>query len=89
MGRGFRTKHFLLDSKFCRLERFSVIRRFKTPVERLIDRALSMSPTSPERLGPDMEPMLGQLRDLLNGQATDGMIEEVVESEALLGFRRK
>jgi SAM-dependent methyltransferase len=78
---------FLLESKFNRLERFSVIQRIETPVERLIDRALSMSPTSPERLGSELEKVVEKLCDVLNPQATDGVIVEVVESEALLAFR--
>jgi len=90
LGRnGLRIPHevFLLDSKFRRLERFSVINRIETPVERLIDRALSMSPTSPERLGPELETVVEKLREALNPQASDGVIVEVVESEALLAFR--
>jgi len=78
---------FLLESKFSRLERFSVINRIKTPVERLIDRALSMSSTSPERLGPELEAVVEKLREALNPQAKDGVIVEVVESEALLAVR--
>jgi ubiquinone/menaquinone biosynthesis C-methylase UbiE len=77
----------LLESKFNELERHSVIQRLKTPVERLIDRALSMSSTSPERLGEEMETMTGKLREVLNRYACDGVIAEVVESEALLAFR--
>jgi len=78
----------LLESKFNQLERHSVIQRIETPVERLIDRALSMSSTSPERLGQEMEAMTARLREVLNGHASDGVIVEVVESEALLAFRR-
>ena len=77
----------LLESKFNQLERHSVIQRLETPVERLVDRALSMSSTSPERLGEEMETMTGKLREVLNRYARDGVIVEVVESEALLAFR--
>lgn len=80
---------FLLESRFNRLERVSVIQRIETPVERLIDRALSMSPTSPERLGAEMETVVGKLREILNTHAPDGVIVEIVESEALLAFRDK
>lgn len=79
----------LLESKFRRLERVSVINRVKTPVERLIDRALSMSTTSPERLGPDLETVVEKLREILSPHAAGGGIVEVVESEALLAFRDK
>jgi SAM-dependent methyltransferase len=78
----------LLGSKFNQLERHSVIQRHETPVERLIDRALSMSSTSPERLGPEMEPVTARLRETLNIHASDGIIVEIVESEALLAFRQ-
>jgi SAM-dependent methyltransferase len=86
---GLRVPHeaFLLESKFSRLERCSVINRIETPVERLIDRALSMSSTSPQRLGAELETMVERLRGVLNSLATDGVIEEVVESEALIAFR--
>jgi SAM-dependent methyltransferase len=86
---GLRIPHevFLLESKFSRLERFSVINQIKTPVERLIDRALSMSTTSPERLSSELETVVEKLREVLNPQATDGVIVEVIESEALLAFR--
>jgi ubiquinone/menaquinone biosynthesis C-methylase UbiE len=78
---------FLLESKFSRLERFSVIKRIETPVERLLDRALSMSTTSPERLGDEVETVLEKLRRVLSEDASDGIITEIVESEALLAFR--
>ena len=78
----------LLDSQFSDLQRISVIRKIKTPIERLLDRALSMSTTSPQRLGSEQERMLGTLRTALNEYAVAGEITEVVESHALLAFRR-
>jgi SAM-dependent methyltransferase len=77
----------LLESKFNQLERHSVIQRIETPVERLIDRALSMSSTSPERLGTEIDSVTAQLRGVLNSHSSGGLIVEVVESEALLAFR--
>jgi len=77
----------LLGSVFSHLERISVVRRLKTPVERLLDRALSMSSTSPQRLGTDRDGLVAALRAALNEEAVDGFISEVVESEALLAFR--
>jgi len=77
----------LLGSVFCRLQRISVVRRLKTPIERLLDRALSMSSTSPERLGADRDRLLESLRTVLAEKAVDGLVTEVVESEALLAFR--
>jgi hypothetical protein len=78
----------LLESKFNQLERHSVIQRIETPVERLIDRALSMSSTSPERLGSEMEAVTAKLREMLSSHASDGKITEIVESEALIAFRQ-
>jgi hypothetical protein len=78
----------LLDSKFSHLHRISVVRRLKTPVDRLLDRALSMSTTSPQRLGSDRDNLVETLRATLNQDATNGLITEVVESDALLAFRQ-
>ena len=76
----------LLASKFNHLERISVVRQLATPVERLLDRALSRSTTSPQRLGAEQGRLLETLRTFLNEAATAGVITEVVESEALLAF---
>ena len=65
-----------------------MIRKIETPVERLLDRALSMSTTSPQRLGSEQERLLETLRTALNEEAVAGMITEVVETHALLAFRR-
>jgi hypothetical protein len=46
-----------------------------------------MSPTSPERLGPDLDTVVQKLREVLTAHSTAGLITEVVESEALLAFR--
>ncbi|XHR29742.1 MAG: class I SAM-dependent methyltransferase [Chthoniobacteraceae bacterium] len=78
---------YLLASHFNRLERISVIRRIETPVDRLIDRALSMSVTSPEKLGENRKALVAKLRETLESDARNGIVTEIVESEALLGFR--
>jgi SAM-dependent methyltransferase len=77
----------LLDSPFPRLERIGVIERRRTPVENLVDRALSMSSTSPDRLGPRADDFLRDLRAALAGPNADGLVTEVVESTALLAWR--
>jgi hypothetical protein len=79
----------LLDSKFNHVERISVVSKLATPVERLLDRALSRSTTSPQRLGAEQTRFLETLRAALNEQAIGGVITEVVESESLLAFRQK
>src|SRR5262249_32955276 len=77
----------LLDSPFPRLERIGVIERRQPPVDRLIDRALSMSSTSPQRIGPRADDLVRELRALLAGVAVEGIVTEIIESEALLAFR--
>jgi SAM-dependent methyltransferase len=77
----------LLDSPFSRLERLGAIRRLTTPVDRLLDRALSYSIASPDRLGPKRDAFIARLRAFLEREAKDGALTEVVETEALLAFR--
>ncbi len=79
----------LLRSSFRALERFSVIERIQTPTERLVDRALSMSSTSPERLGDQLPTFIGELRQILQEESPrNGSITEVVEFDALIAFKR-
>jgi len=77
----------LLASAFSDLQRISVIRRYETPIERLIDRALSLSSTSPERLGPRQSGLVAALQEALAPDVRDGRVAEIVEMEALLAFR--
>ncbi len=85
----WRSRHepVLLDSAFRYLQRISVVRRLETPVERILDRALSLSVASPERLGSDREAFLDRIRAILAEEAPEGIVSEVVETEALLAFR--
>ncbi len=62
----------LLDSPFSDLERISVIDRRRTPPEDFVDRALSMSRTSPGRLGARAEALASEVRELMEGSARDG-----------------
>ncbi len=77
----------LLDSPFNRIEGVSVIDRRQTPLASLLDRALSMSGTSPERLGDSVRLLAREIDTLLSPYATDGVLSEVVESQARLAFR--
>ncbi len=52
------------------------------PVERLADRILSMSTSSPERLGDEVPVMRRAMREALAPFAAEGMIEDIVEAEA-------
>ena len=77
----------LLDSPFAQLERIGVIERRRTPVERFVDRAFSRSSTAPERLGPRAADLARDIRALFADVATDGLVTEVIESEALIATR--
>jgi SAM-dependent methyltransferase len=52
------------------------------PIERLADRVLSMSTSSPERLGDEAPEMRRALREALAPLAADGVLEEIVEAQA-------
>ena len=77
----------LLNSPFAALERISVIERRTTPLEQFVTRALSLSSSSPGRMGTNVDDFAQAIRDALSKSAVDGLIQEVVESEALLAFR--
>lgn len=74
----------LLDSPFPRLERFGVVERRGVTVETLVARALSMSSTSPGRLGERAAAMAAELRAAL---VPAGALTEVVETSALVAWR--
>ena len=77
----------LLASPFHQLERISIIERRFTAVERFTDRALSLSITSPERLGAKADELSSEVRELMAKFAVDGAVTEVVESTALIARR--
>jgi len=78
----------LLDSPFDTLERISVIERRATPVEHFVARILSLAATSPGRTLTPADELAAAVRKVLAPYAIDGRVAEVVESEALLAFRR-
>jgi SAM-dependent methyltransferase len=78
----------LLESSFSELERIGVVECRRTPLEQLVMRALSYSISSPGRIGGTRAEQLARaIRSILSTHAVDGMVREVVESEALLAFR--
>ena len=79
----------LLESSFNLLVRIGVIERRLVPIERLVDRALSMSTTSPERLGPLSARLAQEILAEMSQFATDGTVVEVVESQALIARRKE
>ena len=60
----------------------SVEGTYAVPVERFADRLLSMSTSSPERLGDEVPTMKSDMRAALAPFAADGVIQDVVEAEA-------
>lgn len=79
----------LLNSSFNLLVRIGVIERRVVPIERLVDRALSMSTSSPEQLGPLSGQLAQELLTQMSQFATDGSVVEVIESQALIARRGK
>ncbi len=83
---GERPKHdrsaFFAGSRFLPREKIRVEARQTLPVERLADRVLSMSTTSPEQLGDAVPEMRRALGEALSPFAPDGFIEEIVEAQA-------
>jgi ubiquinone/menaquinone biosynthesis C-methylase UbiE len=78
---------YLLDSAFRDLERISVVERRHTPVAHLIDRAFSLSATSPARLGDKRNVLQAELEAFLQPLALDGLVTEVVETTASIATR--
>jgi hypothetical protein len=55
---------------------------YAVPVERLADRILSMSTSSPERLGDEVPAIRSAVREALAPFAAAGVIDEIVEARA-------
>ncbi len=77
----------LLASAFSQLTRISVLERRSTPLSHLVDRALSFSATSPGRVGDRIGQLIEAVTEALTPYATDGVLTEVIESEALIAVR--
>ena len=63
-----------------------MIERRLVPLERLVDRALSMSTSSPEQLGP-LKERLQETMDQMSQFATNGFVVKIIESQALIARR--
>jgi SAM-dependent methyltransferase len=77
----------LRDSPFRAIERLVVAERRRTPVDRFVERALSMASTSPHRLGDATAAFAEDIRRAVEPHARDGLVAELVESRALLARR--
>jgi SAM-dependent methyltransferase len=82
-----RHEAFLLDSAFCCVESVSVFEQSVVDGRRLVDRALSMSSTAPDRLGERAEDLERDILTVVSDLAPDGRLTEVIESTALIGQR--
>jgi ubiquinone/menaquinone biosynthesis C-methylase UbiE len=80
----------LLSSAFDHLERVAVLESRRTPVERLVDRALSFASTWHGRPGSREEDLAVDVRKAFAPYAdSDGNVLEVLEGEALVAFRSR
>ena len=73
---------FFAGGPFVPSATISVEATYAVPLERFADRLLSMSTSSPERLGEKVPAMKEAMREALAPFAVGGMIEDVVEARA-------
>jgi SAM-dependent methyltransferase len=73
---------FFADGQFTRTGTIRVEGTYAVPVERLVERVLSMSTSSSERIGDEVPAMKSAMREKLAPFAADGMIADVVEARA-------
>jgi len=78
---------FLLASPFDRLERIGILERRRIPAARLVDRVLSMSSSSRTQLGEKVDDLANEMAAYAASVAVGGMIDEVVETTALIATR--
>ena len=78
---------FLLASAFRQLEAHTVYESREFAAEALVDRMLSMSSSSPERLGAGAAALQAELRALIAEIAPTGRLTEVIASTALIARR--
>ena len=78
----------LIESAFARIDGLSVVDRVAFPANQLVDRAFSMSRTSPDALGPGKAAALAtDLKALAAEIASDGMVSEILESHVEIARR--
>jgi len=73
---------FFADGSFTRTGTVRAEGTYVVPVDRLVDRVLSMSTSSSARLGDEVPVMKSAMRAALAPFAADGMIEDIVEARA-------
>jgi SAM-dependent methyltransferase len=75
---------FFADGRFVQAEAIRVEGTYAVSVERLVERVLSMSTSSSERLGDEVPAMKSAMREALAPFARGGMIEDTVEARAVV-----
>jgi hypothetical protein len=73
---------FFANGDFIRTGTIRVEGTYAVPVERLVERVLSMSTSSSERLGDEVPAMKSAMREALAPFTANGMIEDIVEARA-------
>lgn len=73
---------FFADGRFAAAGTIRVEGTYAVPVERLVERVLSMSTSSSERIGGEVPAMKSAMREALATFAADGVIEDIVEARA-------
>ena len=73
---------FFAGGPFVPKETVRVETAYAVPVERFADRLLSLSTSSPERLGDEVPAMRSAMREALAPFAAQGAIEDIVEAQA-------
>lgn len=73
---------FFAGDRFAPRETIVVESAYLAPIERFADRLLSLSTSSPERLGDSVPEMRIAMREALAPFARDGLITEIVEARA-------
>jgi len=86
-GAWVRHEAILLASSFSTLEQVAVIERHQVTTEHMVDRAFSRSSTAPDRLGDAAPRLAREIEALLGPIAHDGVLTEVVATNALLAWR--
>jgi len=82
-----RYEPFLLASAFRQIDGLSVTIRADLGIEDIVGRALSMSTTSPEKLGADQPAFIQHLSSALRELSPDGKFVEVAEMVAVVARR--
>jgi SAM-dependent methyltransferase len=77
----------LLASPFSQLERIGIIEQRVTPIADFDARLLSLSSVSRDKIGDRADQMVAEFRTEMAPYVADGMVTEVIESQALIASR--